>query len=248
MKKLLAIVCAAALTTGSAFAVDLCNPCPPPEKWVEVCETVLVEVPVTEYVDEPCEVQVTRMVPCEEEVQSYENQWIFETKCVPTTKKEVVCEEYTVNEIRTEYRQETRYRTVTRVVCEYEEKTVVDKVCEEVCDPVTGRMRKVWTDVCRTVTVPVKRKVCEEVPYTVNVPCKISVPVVKTRQVVRQVPATKEVRVPKCIKVPVTKKVTVMRPVVETQTVMRKKAVCSTRTVEKQVIKKVKVPVCEPVC
>ncbi|MCC8191316.1 MAG: hypothetical protein LIP77_11910 [Planctomycetes bacterium] len=246
MKRMLALGCVVTMTVGSALAID-CNPCPPAEKWVDVCETVQVQVPVTEYVEEPVEVKVTRMVPCEQEVTTYENKWTFELKCVPYMKKEVVCEEYTVNEPRTDYREETRYRTVTRVVCDYEEKTVIDKVCEEVCDPVSGRIRKVYRDECRTVTVPVKRKVCEEVPYTVKVPCKVMVPVTKTRKVVREVPSTKEVRTPKCIKVPVTRKVTVMKPMIETQTVLRKKAVCTTRTVEKQVVRKVRVPV-EPGC
>lgn len=255
MRKLLAIAFAASLLATSAFAVDVCNPCPPAEKWVEVCETVQVEVPVTEYVDEPCEVQVTRMVPCETEVDATEGKWIFETKSVPYMRQVVECEEYVCEEPRIELRPEVRTRKAWKTICEDEERTVVEKVCEEVCDPCTGKIKKVWTEVCKTIVVPVKKKICVEEEYTVNVKCKVMVPVTKTRKVIRQVQDCKEVRTPKYIQVPVKRKVTVMKPVVETKTVMRKKAVCTTKTIEKQVVKRVKVPcepevvvVCEPVC
>lgn len=248
MRRILAFAVAASLTAGYVMAFDACNPCPPPqEKWVEVCETVQVEVPVTVYVDEPCEVTVTKMVASEEEVECFVNQWTFETKQVCEMKKVYEREEYTVQVPKTEMRCETRTRKVPQIVCEEEEKTVTKKVCEEVCDPATGKMTKVWREECETIMVPVKRKIYVEEEYQVNVKCKVMVPEVRTRKVCKMVPVTKEVRVPKMVQVPSTKKVKVMRPVTETKTVMRKKAVCTTKTVEKQVVKKVKVPV-EPVC
>ena len=251
MRKILALACAASLMASSALAVDLCNPCPPKMKWVEVCETVLCEVPVTEYVDCPVDIKVTKMVPCEVEYEECVGKWVYETKTVPYMKQVMECEEYTVNVIKTEMRCETRTRKVCTTVPEIEERTVTRKVCEEVCDPVTGRIKKVWNTVCEVVPVTVNKKVWVEEEYTVNVPCKISVPEVRTRNVCRQVQMTKEVRVPKYIKEMVTRTKTVMQPVVETQTVMKKKAVRSTRMIEKQVVKRVQVPVepgCEPAC
>lgn len=250
MKKLLVAFCAVALMGSAALAANPCNtciPCPPQEKWIEVCETVMVDVPVTEYVDEPCEVQVTRMVPCETEVEVCEGKWVFETTTVPYTKQVIECEEYTVNETRYEMRPETRVRKVNNVVCEEVEKTVTKKVCEEVCDPNTGKMTKVWKEVCETVKVPVQKTVQVDQEYTVNVKCPITVPVTKTRRVCKQVPMTREVRTPKYVREMVTKKVVTMQPTTETQTVMRKRAVTTMKQVEKQVMKKVKVPV-EPAC
>ncbi len=262
MRKLLAAAFAASLMTGAVMAADPCNTCapspcapacptrvvcPPQEKWIDVCETIQVQVPVTEYVDEPCEVQVTRMEIVEEEVPCMVNQWTYETKQVCEMKTEVVCEEYTVDVCKTEYRTETRTRKVPQIVCEEEERVVKKKVCEEVCDPNTGKMTKVWREECETVMVPVKKKIMVDQEYECKVKVKVNVPVTKTRQVKRQVPVTKEVRVPKCVQVPSTKIVKVQRPVCETKTVMRKKAVCTMKTVEKQVTRRVKVPV-EPVC
>ncbi len=250
MKKLLATVCATVLLGTTAWAADpcnTCNPCPPKEKWIEVCETVQVQVPVTEYVEEPCEVQVTRMVPCEQEVEVCKGKWVFEIQTMQATKTVNECEEYTVNETRYEMRPETRTRQVKKEICEQVEKQVTKKVCEEICDPETGKMKKVWKEVCETVMVPVKKVICVDEEYTVNVKCPVTVPVTKTRRVCKQVPYTKEVRVPKYVTVTEKKKVTVMQPVTETKTVMKKRAVCTTKTVEKQVVKKVKVPV-EPEC
>lgn len=248
MKKALALALSAALTTGSAFAFNCAPnpcpvPCPPQEKWIEVCETLQVEVPVTEYVDEPCEVKVTRMVPVEEEVEVCESRWITETKTVPYMKKVYEYEEYVVEVPRTERRPETRTRQVTKTICEDVPKTITETVYDEICDPVTGKMCKVPRTVTRTVMVPKKRKICVDEEYTVMVKCKVMVPVTKRRKVCREVPATKEVCERRLVKETVTKKVTVMRPVEETQTVMRKRAVCTTKTVEKQVVKRVKVPV-----
>lgn len=247
MKKLLALAFVAALAANTVFAVDACAPCPPQYKWIEVCETIQVPVTVTEYVDEPCEISVTRMVPTEKVVPTVERQWVTETKMVPYTERVWETEEYTGTEIRTETRTEKRVKNVWKTVTDTEEKLVTRKVCEEVCDPVTGKITKVWKTVCETVQVPVKRKVCEEVEYTVKIPCKVPVPVTKTRKVCRTVQKEREVLVRKCIEVPGTKTVVVMNRVVEKQTVMRKKAVCTTKMVDKQVVKKVKVPV-EPPC
>ncbi len=240
MRKLCLGALAASLLCSSVLASNFY--CPPQEKWVDVVETVQVQVPVTEYIEEPCEVQVTRMEVVEEEVPCTVPQWTFEIKQVCEMVPEVTCEEYTVNVYRTEMRTETRMRRVPTYVCEEVEKVVTRKVCEEVCDPVTGQLRNVYREVCETIMVPVRRKVMVEQPYECKVPVKVCVPTVKTRQVKRMVPVTKEVRVPKCIQVPSTRLVKVSRPVVETKTVMRKRAICTTKTVEKQVTRRVRVP------
>ncbi|MDR1520293.1 MAG: hypothetical protein LBU23_09165 [Planctomycetota bacterium] len=240
----LAVVCCAG---GSALGIDLCNPRPPKEKWVEVCETVKIEVPVTEYVDEPCEIQVTRMERVETEVEVCEGKWVYETQTVDCLKWVTECEEYTVNKTRYEKRPETRVRQVPKTICENVEKTVTKRISEDVCDPATGKISKVWREVCETVTVPVNKTIMVDEEYTVMVKCPVTVPITKIRKVKKQVPATKEVRVKKFVQTPVLKKVVTMKPVVETKTVMKKRAVCTTKTVEKQVVKKVKVPV-EPDC
>lgn len=255
MKKLVAFAFAAALMAGSAFAVDCglpkpcidpcAPPCPPPKpkfKWVEVTETVKCEVPVTEYVDEPCEVKVTTMCPVEEEVEVCVGKWVFEPKKVPYTKQVVECEEYTVNTYKTEYKTETRTRKVPKKVCETVEKEVVKTVYDEECDPCTGKIKKVARKVCETIQVPVTKTIYEEEEYCVQVPVKVCVPVVKTRQVCKSIKLEKEVLSPKYVYQTQKKKVTKMVPTVETKTVMRKKAVKTTKIVEKQVVKKVKVP------
>lgn len=252
MKKALTLTLCAVVAAGQAYAFNcLPNPCPAPcppqEKWVEVCETVQVQVPVTEYVDEPCEVMVTRMVPVEEQVQECVTRWVTETKVVPYMKKVWEYEEYTVEVPRYERRPETRVRTRTKTICEEVPKTVSRTVYDEVCDPVTGKICKVPRTVTETVMVPVKRKVCVDEEYTVMVKCKVMVPETRRRKVCKEVPMTKEVCEKKAVKEWVTKTVTVMRPVQEKQVVMKKRKVCTTKTVEKQVVKKVKVPV-EPGC
>lgn len=251
MRKILACVLMATLGAGSVFAFDACNPCPPAPcppkmKWVEVCETVQVEVPVVTYVDVPCEVKVKKMVPCEQEVDAYETKWINETKMVPVKRRVYEDEEYTVMVTKNECRTETRVRKVPQYVCETVEKQVWETVCEEVCDPCTGEIRVVKNKVCKTVPVEVRRKIYVEEPYEVQVLCKVKVPEVRTRRVCRVIEEMEEVCVPKCVKVPVKKTVTVMKPTYETQTVMRKQKVCTTQTVEKQVVRKVQVP-CDPV-
>lgn len=248
MRKLLLIAAAAVAVSGFAAANDPCNPCPPKPrmKWVTVCETVQVEVPVTTYVEEPCEVKVTRMVPTQVECEEMVTKWEYEEKTVPVMRTVVECEDYTVMVKQKQYRMETRTREVWRTVVDCEEKVVCKTVYDEICDPCTGKVTKVARTVEEVVPVKVKRKVCETEEYEVKVPCVVEVPVTKTRQVKRCVEDTKVVRVPKCVKVPVKKMVTVMKPCEETKTVMKKRAVCTTKTIEKQVERRVQVP-CEPV-
>jgi hypothetical protein len=240
MKKLCLGAMAAALFGASAFAVDYC---PPQEKWMDVVETVQVQVPVTEYIDEPCEVQVTRMETDMQEVACTVPEWTYETKQIYEMVPVITCEEYTVDAYRTEMRTETRMRKVKRYIYEEQEKVITKRVCENVCDPVTGQMTNVYRDECETIMVPVRRKVIVEEPYECKVPVKVRVPVTKTRKIKTMVQQVREVRVPKCVQVPSTKLVKVTRPVVETQTVMRKRAVRMTKTVEKQVTRRVRVPV-----
>jgi hypothetical protein len=228
------------------MGLEICPP-PPREKWIEVCETIQVPVEVTECVEEPCEVKVTRMVPVEKDVETRVGKWVCEEKQVPYVKKVTECEEYAATEIRYELRPETRVRKVRQIVCEEVEKTVVDRIPEEVCDPATGRIQKTWREECRTVKVPVKRRVLVDQEYTVNVKCPVEVPVTKTRQVTKEVTEYKTVPSRRYVCETVTKKVTVLEPVVETQTVMKKRAVKTTKMVEKQVVKRVKVPA-EPDC
>ncbi|MDR3078023.1 MAG: hypothetical protein LBV15_04585 [Planctomycetota bacterium] len=227
---------------ASLMGLEACPPPPPKEKWLEVCETIQVPVAVTEYVEEPCEVKVTRMIPVEKEVTAKSGKWVYEDKQVPCLKRVTVCEEYTVNETRYEIRPETRMRKVPRIVCEEVEKTVVDRVPEEICDPASGRIIRRWREECRMVVVPVERRIMVDEEYTVNVRCPVQVPVARSRRVVKEVPDTRLVRTPKYVCENVTKTVKVLEPSVETRTVMRKRAVKTTRMVEKQVVKRVKVP------
>ncbi|MCD8350427.1 MAG: hypothetical protein LUC93_07445 [Planctomycetaceae bacterium] len=252
MRKLLLSALAMTCMTGYGWASTCLpapcpSPCPPVEKWVEVCETVTVEVPVTEYVDEPCEVTVTTMTPVEEEVEVCEGRWVEEMTPVTVMKTVRECETYVVNEARYETRSETRMRTVRKKVCETVMKTVYDTVCEAGCDPCTGQTTRKRVKVARQVPTTVTKTVCVQEPYTVNVKCKIMVPVTKTRQVCRQVPETQQQCTRRWVTETVKKKVTVMRPVEEKRTVMNKRAVCTTKMVEKQVVRRVKVPV-EPGC
>lgn len=241
----LATAIVALVTAVSTHAVGA-NYCAPAERWVDMVETVQVQVPVTTYVDEPYQVRSTRMVPVDEYVMVPQRRWVNETRTVPCTRTVYETETYVVNETRYENRPQTRYRKVNRTVREMEARTVTRKVCEQVCDPATGRTRTVTRKVCDTEMVPVKRKICVEEPYTVNVRCPVTVPVTKTRRVARQVPATRQVSERRCVTDMVRQKVTRMQPVEETRTVMRKKAVCTTRTEERQVVRRVRAP--EPPC
>lgn len=214
--------------------------CPPAERWVDVVETVQVQVPVTTYVDEPYEYKVTRMVPTETEVDCPQGRWVTERRTVPCTRTVYENEAYTAYEPRYEMRPETRTRRVNRTVWENQTRTVTDRVYENVCDS-CGRSRRVARNVCRTVTVPVKRKVCVEEPYTVNVRHRVMVPVTKTRRVARSVPSTREVVEQRYVTENVRRKVTTMRPVEETRYSTRKRAVCTNQTVDRQVVRRVRV-------
>ncbi|MDR2391646.1 MAG: hypothetical protein LBE84_08215 [Planctomycetota bacterium] len=247
MKNAIVAVLAVLGLAPLAPAANSCAP-PPREKWVEVCETVRVRVPVVEYVEEPCEVKVNRMVPREQEVSVNAGKWVFEESEIQDCKKVVECETYTVNVTRYETRRETRVRRIPQVVCEEEEKTVVARVPEMACDPATGRMIRTWREECRTVTVPVRRTIMVEEPYIVEVKYPVQVPVVRTREVVREVPVVRKIRTPKYVCDVRKKTVKVMEPKVETQTVMRRRAVKTYRTIEKQVTKRIKIPVAPELC
>jgi hypothetical protein len=253
MNRILLAAMAAVLFAGVAAAYDPCNPCPPKPcvtyKWITVCETIECEVPVTTYVEEPCEVQVTKMVPTQVECERMVTQTIYEEKTVPVMRTVYECEEYTVNVKKKEYRMETRTREVKRTVYDCIEEEVCKIVYDEVCDPCTGKITKVAREERVMVPKKVKRVVCEQEEYQVKVPYYVDCPVVKTRQVKKCVEDSKVVKVAKCIKVPEKYMKTVLKPVIETKTVMKKRKVCTTKTIEKQVTRRVKVPVePEPVC
>lgn len=233
----LVVVCVA----GLAHAARAGEYCPPAERWVDVVETVQVQVPVTTYVDEPYEYKATRMVPVYSEVNCPQGRWVTDRRTVPTTRTVYENESYTAYEPRYEMRPETRTRRVNRTVWENETRTVTDRVYENICDS-CGRSRRVARNVCRTVTVPVKRKVCVEEPYTVNVRHQVMVPVTKTRRVARTVPSTREVVEQRYVVENVRRKVTTMQPVEETRIATRKRAVCTTQTVDQQVVRRVRVP------
>lgn len=182
--------------------------------------------PTIQYVDETYQTTRTRMVPVTREIEVPQRRWVTEMKTVPCTKKVYVNETYVVNETRYVNRPETRTRQVTRTITESEERQVTDRVYEEICDPATGRTRRVARDVCRTVVVPVKRKVCVEEPYTVSVKQKITVPVTKTRRVAKTVPSTRQVAERRCVTEMVKRQVTVMQAIQEPCTAVRRVPVC----------------------
>ncbi|MCC8190779.1 MAG: hypothetical protein LIP77_09120 [Planctomycetes bacterium] len=236
--KLTALLLLSMAVAQAAVAANYCPPagCPEP------VQTVRVEVPVTQYIEEPYTVNVTRMVPVEREVMVPCGRWVTERRQVPTTRTIYVDEPYTVNETRYVTRQETRMRQVTRTVRETQARVVNDVVYENVCDE-CGRNQQVARTVSRTVNVPVKRRVCVEEPYTVNVRVPISVPVTRTRRVARSVPATREVCERRYVTETVARRVTTMQPVVETRVQTRRRAVTTTQVVEQPVA-----PVCQTGC
>ena len=246
MKSRLTVLLAVALLAGRAWAIETGAYCPPAQQWVDVVETVKVQVPVTTYVDEPYTYTTTRMVPTQQVVNVPQGRWINERRTVPCTRTEYVNEPYTVYETRTERRPETRTRRVTRTVRETEQRVVTETVYDRSCDP-CGRSIRVPRTVTRTVSVPVKRKVCVEEPYTVNVKHCVRVPVTKYRRVARSVPATREVNERRYVTETVQRTVTTMRPVQETVNATRKRAVCTTREEERQVTRRVLVPAPAPV-
>lgn len=244
MKIRLTVMLAVALLAGKAWAVETAY-CPPTMQWVDVVETVKVQVPVTQYVDEPYTYTNTRMVPTQQVVSCPQGRWVTERRTVPCTRTEYVNEPYTVYETRYERRPETRMRNVTRTIRETEQRIVTETVYDRSCDP-CGRSIKVPRTVSRTVSVPTKRKVCVQEPYTVNVRHAVSVPVTKYRRVARTVPATREVNERRYVTETVQRTVTTMRPVQETVNATRKRAVYTTREEERQVTRRVQVPVAAP--
>lgn len=244
MKKLAFALFAMAMTAGQVCALDSLA-CPPAQRWVNVYETVQVQVPVTEYVDVPFQETYTRMVPVQTQVTESRQRWVNETRTVPSTRTIYVDQPYTVNECRNERRPVTRYRQVTRTVRETEARQVARTVYDRVCDP-CGKSRKVARTVYETKMVPVKRKICTTEPYTAYERERVMVPVTKTRKVAQQVACTRQVVERRCITEMVPRTVTTMRPVTETRTVMRKQAAYTTRTENRQVVRRVLVPAPAP--
>ncbi|MCD8352306.1 MAG: hypothetical protein LUC93_17015 [Planctomycetaceae bacterium] len=242
MKKVLAAVAALFLSAGTVFAVEAAY-CAPVNNYVDVVETVKVQVPVTTYVDEPYEYQATRMVPVQREVQVPTGRWVTETSTVPTTRTVFETQNYTAYETQYVSRPETRMRTVNRTVREnetrYVNRTVYDRVCDE-----CGRSRRVARTETRAVVVPVNRRVCVQEPYTVNVREAVQVPVTRTRQVARSVPATREVTTRRWVNETSTRTVTTMQPVQETRTATRKRAVTTMQEQERQVVRRVPTDAC----
>lgn len=225
---ILLVVLAAATVRGRAMEANFC----PPSGCPEGVATVGVQVPVTTYVDESRPVTVTRMVPVETEVEVPRGRWVNERRLAPTTRRVYVNEQYTVNETRVRTRPETRTRRVTRTIRDTETRQVNETVYDRVCDPATGRERRVARTVCRTVTVPVRRKVCVDEPYTVNVRYRETVPVTRTRRVARNVQDTREVCERRYVTEMVREKITTMQPVTETRMETRRRAVCTTQTIQ----------------
>ena len=250
MKRIAFVLVGIAMAAGHACAMDTLA-CPPAERWVNVYETVQVQVPVTEYVDVPHQETYTRMVPVQTQVTEPRQRWVNETRTVPATRTIYVDQPYTVNECRYERRPVTRYRQVNRTVRETEARQVCRTVYDRVCDPCTGKSRKVARTGYETKMVPVKRKICVTEPYTAYERERVMVPVTKTRRVAQQVACTRQVVERRCITEMVPRTVTTMRPVTETRTVMRKQAVCTTRTENRQVARQIRVPApapAAPVC
>lgn len=209
-----------------------------------VVETVKVQVPVTTYVDEPYSYQATRMVPTQQQVQVPVGRWVTETRSVPCTRTVYETEAYTDYETRTVSRPETRMRNVTRTVRENETRMVNKTVYDRYCDPCTGKSRRVARTVSRAVVVPVKRKVCVQEPYTVNVRERVSVPVTRTRQVARQVAETRQVQERRWVTETENRTVTTMKPVQETVNATRKRAVTTMQEQERQVTRRVPLNEC----
>ena len=232
--------------TAVCEPVPACPPvkpvCPPvaKPKWVTVCETEQVEVPTCEVVEEPVEVQVKVMRPVEKEIEVPVKTCVTEVKNVVTKKP--VCEEeqYTVTETRKEYVDEVKSRQVTKTRRIPAEKTVGKVVYKRVCDA-KGIMRTVRMIVPEVVPTTVKETYVEDETYLVKVPMTVNQPVTKTRKVTKWVEEVKSVQVPTTVTNMEKKTVTVMEPVLESKTVMQKKYVKGTKTVERQVKRRVQV-------
>lgn len=210
MRCALSMLIVTIMAAGCSFAVEYCPPqgCPPPAQPIaNACAPA------------PQVCQRTRMVPVECEVDVPRGRWVNVRRTVPCTRTVYVNEPYTTTEVRYERRPERRTRRVSRTVTEYETRTVNETVYESVRDPATGRTCRVPRTVCRTERVPVKRRICVEEPYMVNVRHRVTVPVTKTRRVARTVPSTREVTERQWVTEMARERRTQMRPVVETYTV-----------------------------
>lgn len=164
----------------------------------------------------PPPVQTTRMVPVTREIEVPRGRWVTETRNVPCNRTIYVNEQYTKNVSKWERRPVTRTRRVTKTVCENETRVVNETVYDTACDPCTGRARRIPRTVTRTVTVPVKRKICVDEPYTAYERRRVTVPVTKTRRVPRTVTETRQVQERRWVTEMVKERVTVMQPVTET--------------------------------
>lgn len=235
MKYTLAALAALIVMAGQAVAVDGAF-CPPAQQYMDVVETVKVQVPVTTYVDEPYTYQTTRMVPTQQQVQIPVGRWVTETRSVPCTRTVYETEAYTDYETR----PETRMRNVTRTVRENETRMVNETVYDRYCDPCTGKSRRVARTVSRAVVVPVNRRVCVQEPYTVNVRDQVTIPVQRTRQVAE----TRQVQERRWVTETENRTVTTMQPVQETVNATRKKAVTTMQEQERQVTRRVAVNEC----
>jgi hypothetical protein len=210
-----------------------------------VQETVRVEVPAVEYVVEPVEIEVRTMTPVEEEIDSFELVYEEVDKEITVNRIVQECVEETVQVKKRELVPETRTRQVWRSVVKFEKRPVCRTVYDIICDPCTGKETRVARTVETVIEVPVRSKVCETEEYIAKVATWKEVPVTRIRVVEKCVPEKKVVKEKVCRKVPVKKKVTVMRPTTVKKTVNQQKKVCTTKTVDKKVWRRVQVP-CEP--
>lgn len=250
MKHIFLMLAALVLATGQAFAGEAAF-CAPAQEYIDVVETVNVQVPVTTYVDQPYQYQTTRMVPVQQQVQVPQGRWVTETRTVPCTRTVYETQAYTDYETRTIRRPVTRMRQVTRTITENETRTVCETVYDQVCDTCTGKMRKVPRQVNRTVVVPVKRKICVEEPYTDTVKERIRVPVQRTRQVAREVPSTRQVTERRWVTETACRTVTTMQPVQETAYGTRKVPVTTMRQEQRQIVRRIPAPApapCDTTC
>lgn len=245
-----ALIMAAGLANAGEAA--FCPPPPPPvQSYMDVVETVTVQVPVTTYVEERVPCVTTRMVPVQQQIQVPQGRWVTETRTVPCTRTVYETQAYTDYETRTVSRPVTRMRKVNRTITENETRVVNETVYDRVCDPCTGKTTKVPRCVSRTVVVPVKRKICVEEPYTDTVKERIRVPVQRTRQVAREVPSTRQVTERRWVTETACRTVTTMQPVQETAYGTRKVPVTTMRQEQRQIVRRIPAPApapCDTTC
>src|SRR5262245_34852979 len=254
------VVGAVAASASGRVAADAgcCSPCPP----VTTCKVTVVE-----YVPEQVPVtRTTYKVEWKEEAYTaFRCETVPETRTVTRTVMKPVCE--TVMEARTVCvrvpvtEQRTCFKTVWRTVPVTEVRQVrvdrghwecqmvtaqpslLERLCgrkKDCCEPCPKMVaKKVWVPcwVCEERTVTTCKRVCEQVPYTVNVTtCKLesrteTVPVTRIRCVPEQVTQTVTVCVSKVVPYQGTRRVSTCVPM--TETVMCTRMV--PRCVEKEV-------------